>query len=241
MDIYSVRDDIGSHYGIIGWKFDELLIKEKYCLKGSGICMIGYLKGAMIECVDDTLVLEVNSIGYEVKVHSRFVESMQIKEGILFVYTYTYVREDAIALYGFSTKTELRLFKMLITVNGIGPKGALAILSVLSVETLCTLIQQKDAKGIAKAPGIGLKTAERLILDLKDKLGVLEYEGMSLSTVAGANQVEQSFDSVMQDALDALTALGYSYSQARDGIRKVDKESYSDVNGLLKEAFKNLI
>ncbi len=134
--------------------------------------MIAYLKGKITDIAEENVVLEVNDIGYNVKITGRTLGMLPAAGEEVKIYTYTYVREDAIHLYGFLTRDDLKMFKLLITVNGIGPKGALAVLSVMDADELRFAIISGDAKAIAKAPGIGGKTAERAILDLKDKVSI---------------------------------------------------------------------
>ena len=129
--------------------------------------MIAYVKG-IIDCItDDTVVVDVGGIGYNVKISDSTARLLPGIGQEVKMYTYTLVREDAFSLYGFLRRDDLEIFKKCITVNGIGPKGALAILSIMDANALRIAIVSGDAKAIAKAPGIGAKTAERLILDLK--------------------------------------------------------------------------
>ena len=132
--------------------------------------MYAYFIGKITYMTADSVVLEVNNIGYNIKVSAQTIQNLGHLSGEVKLYTYTYVKEDALGLFGFLTREELELFKMMLTVNGIGPKGALSILSTLSVDTLRFAILSGDAKSIAKAPGVGAKSAERLIIDLKDKI-----------------------------------------------------------------------
>ena len=134
--------------------------------------MYAYLKGTIEEITEDNLVLEVNQIGYNIKISSRTANLLEGIGSFAKIYTYTLVREDTFQLYGFLTRDDLDIFKQLITVNGIGPKGGLAILSIMSADELRFAILSGDAKAIAKAPGVGAKTAERVILDLKDKVSL---------------------------------------------------------------------
>ena len=132
--------------------------------------MYAYLKGTVEEITEDNLVLEAGQIGYNIKVSARTLHSIGAIGSYVKIYTYTLVREDSFSLYGFMTRDDLDIFKKLITVNGIGPKGGLAILSVMSADELRFAIVSGDARAIAKAPGVGAKTAERVILDLRDKI-----------------------------------------------------------------------
>jgi holliday junction DNA helicase RuvA len=148
------------------------------------------------------------------------------------------VREDAIQLFGFISQDELIFFKKLITVNGIGPKGALAILSSMSVDVLKYSILMSDAKSIAKAPGIGLKTAERLILDLRDKIKQEDVNTLTRLTETGMPQ--SSLDPIKQEAVEALVALGYLSKEAFAAVKAVTVSEIYTTEEVLKEALKHL-
>ena len=129
-------------------------------------------------------MIDVNNIGYQVKVSLRVIEGLPGLGSQVKIHTYTYVREDVLALYGFLTKDDLQMFLLLLGVNGVGPKGALGILSMFSAQELRLAIISQDSKTIAKAPGIGAKTAQRMLIDLKDKVSVEEtFEKMGAETV----------------------------------------------------------
>lgn len=203
--------------------------------------MIAYLKGKLADIAEENVVLEVNNIGYNVKITGRTLGMLPPVGEEIKIYTYTYVREDAIHLYGFLTRDDLSMFKLLITVNGIGPKGALAVLSVMDADELRFAIISGDAKAISKAPGIGGKTAERAILDLKDKVSIEDsfvnkeseryQEGMG-----GAGEAE----AVIKEAAEALTALGYSASEALRAVKQVENAGDLSVEEVLKLALKKL-
>ena len=157
------------------------------------------------------------------------------------IYTYTYVREDALGLFGFLTQDDLKIFKLLITVNGVGPKAALAILSAMTADELRFAILAEDAKAIAKAPGIGPKTAKRMIIELKDKLNLesmIEGHGdaeMSLSDPGDAAA------NVRDEVIMALTALGYGNTEAVRAVRAVSGADEMDSETLLKQALKKIM
>ena len=138
--------------------------------------MIAFLRGYVASVYDGAAVIDVNGIGYEVRVSGETVQRLAAagRDTEVLVYTYTYLREDQIALYGFMSREDLELFKLLITVSGIGPKGGLALLSVGTADDLRFAIMTGDSKMIARAPGVGKKTAERLILELRDKVAKVE-------------------------------------------------------------------
>lgn len=202
--------------------------------------MYAYLKGTLEEVTEDNIVVEVNGIGYNVKVSGTTVEMLPGMGNEVKIYTYTLVREDAMLLYGFLTRDDLEIFKKLITVNGIGPKGGLAILSVMSADALRFAIMAGDAKAIAKAPGVGNKTAERVILDLRDKISLEDtLAGLGNPPETAQGQGAQALDNVMKkEAIEALVALGYSASDATAAVKKVELTEDSTVELILKKALK---
>ena len=202
--------------------------------------MYAYLKGTLEEVTEDNIVVEVNGIGYNVKVSGTTVDMLPGMGNEVKIYTYTLVREDALSLYGFLTRDDLEIFKKLITVNGIGPKGGLAILSVMSADALRFAIMAGDAKAIAKAPGVGNKTAERVILDLRDKISLEDtLAGLGTPAETAQSQGAQALDNVMKkEAIEALVALGYSASDATAAVKKVELTEDSTVELILKKALK---
>ncbi len=201
--------------------------------------MYAYLKGTLEEIAEDAVVVEVGNIGYNVRVSATTTQGLPGIGSEVKIYTYTLVREDAFTLYGFLTKDDLEIFKKLITVNGIGPKGGLAILSVMNADALRFAIMAGDAKSIAKAPGVGNKTAERVILDLRDKIS-LEDTLLGLGEPAvTASAAGGGADNVMKrEAIEALVALGYSASDATNAVKRVEVDENSTVEGILKAALK---
>lgn len=201
--------------------------------------MIAFVRGEIADITEDNVVLDVGGIGYNIKVSTQTAQRLPGigKEAML--HTYTCVREDAFQLFGFLTKDELSIFKKLITVNGIGPKGGLAILSVMSADDLRFAIISGDAKAIAKAPGIGSKTASRVILDLKDKVSVEETlikREMNEYAALGENGSLQAEN----EAVEALVALGYSPSDAVKAVKKASAPADADAEVILKLALKNM-
>ncbi|HOO28767.1 MAG TPA: Holliday junction branch migration protein RuvA [Lachnospiraceae bacterium] len=201
--------------------------------------MIGYLIGKVTGIYDEQIILEVNHIGYNIKMSAGTLSCLDGLGSELKVYTYLNVREDAMILYGFLTKDDLDFFKLLIQVNGIGPKGALAILSVMTTDDLRFAILSADAKTIAKAPGIGAKTAQRLIIDLKDKMS---YEDAFEQKYAHAKPgSENGMSDMCSEAAEALSALGYASSDALRAVRQVELSSEDTVETVLKKALKKMI
>ncbi len=203
--------------------------------------MYAYLKGTLEEITEDAIVVEVGNIGYNIRVSTTTADLLPGIGSEVKIYTYTMVREDAFTLYGFLSRDDLEIFKKLITVNGIGPKGGLAILSVMNADALRFAIMAGDAKSIAKAPGVGNKTAERVILDLRDKISLEDtLLGLGEPTVtSGGAAVGAGTDNVMKrEAIEALVALGYSASDATNAVKKVEVDETSTVEGILKSALK---
>lgn len=212
-----------------------MLYYRKGQKKGFGSAMYAYFKGTVEEILEDQIVLECHDIGYNIFVPSGVFSYISGIGAQIKLYTYTSVKEDAFMLYGFATKEELRLFKQLITVNGIGPKGALAILSSFSVDTLRFAIMAGDVKTISKAPGIGKKTAERLILDLKDKMSDID---VTLPGFTPVQTLNSELNSQRQDAIDALLALGYAASEAMRACNQIEITEDMDSGEILKQALK---
>ena len=196
--------------------------------------MIGYLHGRVIALYTDHCLLDVHGVGYRVFVaNSTRTKLRQREEASLFVYTS--VREDAIVLYGFATEEEYDLFMQLIGVSGIGPKVALGILSAITVEGLCRAIQNKQASVLTKLPGIGKKSAERLILELKDKVAFRGREEEELLTIENGEEVG---DDAASEAMAALQSLGYTPSEIAPVIRKTAK--YKTTEAIIKASLKEL-
>lgn len=199
--------------------------------------MIAFVKGKIEDLSEENVVVDVSGVGINVKISAGTFHQLPGIGGEVKLYTYTSVREDAFNLFGFLTRDELELFKKLITVNGIGPKGGLSILSVMSADELRFAIVSGDGAAIAKAPGIGKKTAERVILDLRDKVSLedtLIHKEMQVSAPGGQD------NHAVNEAVEALTALGYSATDALQAVKKVPADDNMDVETLLKLALKNM-
>ena len=202
--------------------------------------MIGYVKGILEEIEDDCVIVDVNGLGIRILTGGALASQMLVPGSEVKIYTYTYVKEDAFQLYGFISKDELSLFKKLITVSGIGPKGAASILSAFSAEDLRYAIYAGDIKTISKAPGIGKKTAERLVLELKDKVE-LDYQADTLMGQLADETVGSTEPNNRKDAIDALTALGYSSMDAAKAVKQADPNADMDAEDILKAALKYLM
>lgn len=204
--------------------------------------MIGYIKGRLEEVMDGAIIVDNNGIGYEIFVPASVIGSLPSKGNEVKIYTYMNVREDSLQLFGFMTRDDLEVFKMLITVSGIGPKGALGILGVMSADDIRFAVMSEDAKTISKAPGIGAKTARKLIIELKDKLNFKDViEGaLDRGENAAANSSASADKQIISDAVEALTALGYSASDAMKAVRMVEMTDDMTVEMLLKLSLKNM-
>lgn len=201
--------------------------------------MLAYIKGTLAAVTEDGIIIENQGIGYDIKTPDLTRELPSLGSQYT-VYTYLYVREDMVSLYGFASKIQLKTFKMLISVSGIGPKVAMGILSAMTVEELNYAILSDDAKTIAKAPGIGPKGAKKLILELKDKLDIEE-------AFAGFGEADQEVEQVQpaEDVLSltaqALVSLGYSNSEALRAIRAVEGAEEMDAETLLSESLRKML
>ena len=201
--------------------------------------MYAYIKGILAEITEDAIIVENQGIGYEIAVPGQVFDYLPSVGEEVKIYTYHYVREDAILLYGFLTKEDVRIFKMLIGVSGIGPKGALAILSVLSTDDLRFAILGDDAKAIAKAPGVGAKTAQRVIIELKDKLSFEDAFEQKLANQAQKAELNPAVG-VKNEAILALTSLGYSQSEALKVLQGIEISPDDQVEDVLKMALKQM-
>lgn len=203
--------------------------------------MYAYIKGMLTEMTEDAVVVEAGGIGYNIKVSTTTADLLPGVGSEVKIYTYTLVREDAFSLYGFLTRDDLDIFKKLITVSGIGPKGGLAILSVMSADALRFAVAAGDAKAIAKAPGIGAKTAERVILDLRDKISIEDTLRSVGAAGNGTGADMGTADNMMKrEAIEALVALGYSASDATAAVKKVDVGEDATSESILKMALKHM-
>ncbi len=200
--------------------------------------MYAYIKGELAEINTDHIVIEAGGIGYQVFISLQTFDYLPSVGENLKIYTYLYLREDAMILYGFLTKDDLELFKLLISVSGIGPKGGLAILSTLEADDLRFAILSGDAKAISKAPGVGGKTAQRVILELKDKLSL--EDAFEAKTEHVQKNAAAAGGSVKNDAGMALTALGYSSTESLKAVSAVEITEDMDVEEVLKAALKHL-
>lgn len=202
--------------------------------------MYSYIKGELSEIVaENHIVVENGGIGYNIYIPGQVLSLLPGVGEEVKIYTYLCVREDAFILYGFLTRDDLNVFKLLIGVSGIGPKGALAILSVMSTADLRFAVLSDDAKAIAKAPGVGNKTAQRLIIELKDKLSLEDAFEQKLSHTQEAVS-GNGLKGIRNEAVEALVSLGYSSTEALKVLRDIEITEDSSVEDILKLALKQM-
>ena len=201
--------------------------------------MISYIRGELVAVEEDKAIVDVNGVGFGIFMPAQSMNLLPALGEEVKLHTYMNVREDAMQLYGFLTRDDLQVFKLVIGVSGIGPKGGLGILSKLTADELRFAVMAHDVKTISSAPGIGKKTAEKLIIELKDKLSIEDVltrqEDEVVNTSAAApNQVQT-------EAVQALIALGYGNSEALKAVKKVAISEDTTVEAVLKLALKNIM
>ncbi len=201
--------------------------------------MIGQLRGKLVSKKPPVLIIDVHGVGYEVQASMTTIYALPNVGSEVFVYTHFVVREDAQLLYGFADETERLVFRELIKVSGVGPKLALAVLSGMNVASFVQSIEQRDTSRLVKLPGVGKKTAERLIIEMKDKLDKQfnsSQAGFSNMLLTANNTGD---DLAQQDAVSALIALGYKANDAHATIRKVYVED-ADSETLIRLALQSM-
>ena len=201
--------------------------------------MIAFVRGTAVDMTENSVIVEAGGIGYEIYMTSTDLSQIHMGEEVK-IHTYFNVREDTMQLYGFRSKDDLQMFKLLLGVNGVGPKAAVGVLAGITADELRFAILSDDVKTLSKAPGIGKKTAQKLILELKDKMKLEDAFELKLAheqekAVAGLGEISDG----RQEAVEALVALGYSSTDALRAVRKVTDVAPDDVEGLLKAALKN--
>ncbi len=190
--------------------------------------MISYLKGKVINKGDAYLIVVVSGLGYKVYINETIYSETVINDEIE-LYIYQHVREDALSLFGFLSIDQLELFELLISVSGIGPKSGLGVLAVGAPEFIRDSIASGDSDVLTKVSGIGKKTAERVVMELGDKMASINLSGVKPGTSSSSSV----------DEIDALVALGYSIIQAREALKHVDP-SIKESGARIKEALKNI-
>lgn len=204
--------------------------------------MISFIRGIVADVTESSVIVETGGIGYEIFMTGTALGQAVHTGQEVKIHTYFHVREDVVQLYGFLTKDDLQMFRLLLNVNGIGPKGALGVMSGITADELRFAVLSDDVKTISRAPGIGRKTAQKLILELKDKLKLEDAFEKKLAheQEAAALSGSEALHDGRREAVEALTALGYSNTDALRAVRKVTDIDPEDVEGLLKAALKNL-
>lgn len=199
--------------------------------------MIGYLKGRVLSHDNGVVLLENNGVGYEINC-SREVYNKLIQEKSGEVYTYLAVREDGMFLYGFDSLEEKNMFLKLITVSGVGPKMGITILSGLSLDDLAVKIATSDVKGLSKVKGLGKKTAERIILELREKIGeVSESDG---ETQVEITKEDMDIEKENQDAIIALMSLGFTKKECITAVKDAKKNGAQTIQQLISFALKSM-
>ncbi|MGP1403086.1 MAG: Holliday junction branch migration protein RuvA [Catonella sp.] len=203
--------------------------------------MIASIKGRLEGVTSESVIIDVNGLGVEAIVPATVINRLPKIDENVRLYTYLHVREDAMQLYGFLEKEDLDFFKLLITVNGIGPKAAIAVLSSMPADILTFAILSEDIKTIEKAQGIGAKTAKKLVLELKDKVGIIK-QAKNASSVDYNSDIATGINSeIKREAAEVLAALGYSQTEAMKAISTVEMTEDMTSEELVKLALKNLM
>ena len=202
--------------------------------------MISYIRGTLAEKNEDSAVVEAHGVGYQIFVPVPVLSELPPLGESVKIYTYFSVREDGMSLFGFLSRQDLAMFKQLIGVNGIGPKNALGILSALRPDVLRMAVASGDAKTISRAPGVGPKTAQRIILDLKDKIRPEDVLAGGLEESLAVPEEISGVGQAGKEAVEALTALGYSAAEAAGAVKKVKITEEMTAEDVLKGALRHL-
>ena len=202
--------------------------------------MISYIRGTLAEKNEDSAVVEAHGVGYQIFVPVPVLSELLPETETAKIYTYFSVREDGMSLFGFLSRQDLAMFKQLIGVNGIGPKSALGILSALRPDVLRMAVASGDAKTISRAPGVGPKTAQRIILDLKDKIRPEDVLAGGLEESLAVPEEISGVGQAGKEAVEALTALGYSAAEAAGAVKKVKITEEMTAEDVLKGALRHL-
>lgn len=201
--------------------------------------MIGYIKGEVAQIQEGRIIVDNHGIGYLMLVPGSVLDRIRMGDEVK-MHTYLQVKEDGMQLFGFLSADDLNVFQLLLGVNGIGPKAALGILSGLGTDNLRFAVLAEDAAAIAKAPGVGKKTAQKLILELKDKFSLEDAFEQKLTHVQEEASAAGN-DGACSEAVQALVALGYSGTEALKAVNRVENSADMDVEQILKAALKRMI
>lgn len=200
--------------------------------------MYAFFKGTVESIYSDYLILDTGSMGVNIIMSASELDRINISDELK-IYTYTSVREDAITLYGFLSREKLDFFKLLLTVNGVGPKLAIGIAGC-NTEDVKTAIVAQDTKALSKLPGVGAKMAGRLALELKDKVSLFTSIDSGIDTVSSNISDNNTGNTLISEAVSILTALGYSSSEALRAIRSVDISDDDTAESLVPKALRVL-
>ena len=200
--------------------------------------MIGFVRGNLVEKGSDHVIVDNQGIGYLIYTPESVLNELPPIGNIVKIHTFMYVREDQLALYGFLTRDDLEIFKMLIGVSGIGPKGALGILSTIAPNQFRFAVLSGDSKTISKSPGIGPKTAQKLIIELKDKMKIEDVFEDDIPADLNGSDYDQDAG---KEAVMALVSLGYSESEAFAALKKITLTPDMDSETILKLALKKML
>ena len=204
--------------------------------------MISYIRGILTEASGDGIVVEAGGIGYEIRVPLSVLERLPRLGEEVKIHTFLQVREDGVGLFGFLDRGELAMFKQLLGVGGIGPKGALGVLTALKPDDLRLAVISGDAKAITRVPGVGIKTAQRIILDLKDKVSMDDIlPAADGSGPDSGGRGDAVLGAAAREAMEALTALGYSAMEASRAVGRVEVTGDMTAEDVLKQSLRFLI
>ena len=202
--------------------------------------MLAYIRGTLADIDENFVIIENNGIGYSVSSSMNTIKMLPNIGSEVKLNTKLIPKEDSLTLYGFYDKEELKMFELLLSVSGIGPKGALAILSSMTVSDIQFAVAGGDAKAFAAAPGVGKKTAERVIIDLKDKVDIIgAFEAKITSDLSGTKKAAPA-TTVKEEVLEALVALGYSASNAARALDKMTITDSTTTEQLLSDTLKQM-
>ncbi len=201
--------------------------------------MFAYIRGTLSDIDENTIIIENNGVGYGISSSSNTIRKLPAIGEEVKLNTKLIPKEDSLTLYGFYDKEELKMFELLLSVSGIGPKGALAILSNMTVSDIQFAVAGSDSKAFAACPGVGKKTAERVIIDLKDKVDIIgAFEAKITSDLSGKKAAPAS--TVKEEVLEALVALGYSASNAARALDKMTITESTTTEQLLSDTLKQM-
>lgn len=201
--------------------------------------MIAYIRGKVVHVSETKVILEVHGMGFQVFITARDASAIPAPGEQVLLHTFFHVKEDAMQLFGFLSQDDREVFKLLLNVNGVGPKAALGVLSAMSADDLRFAVLAGDAKSISKAPGIGNKTAQKMILELKDKMSLEDAFEKRMENSTKAN-VANGMTDAKSEAIQALVALGYSNADALKSVNRANASEDMDTEAILKAALKNM-